>query len=654
MAMGLNMSAESMGQTGNVYTFDGAVKIKKGNANIEADSATYDEITGEAKARGNVHYEDPFITMRAPRATLNLDNDTGILYDGEIFIKKYKFRVSGKEIHKIAENRYILKNATATTCDGTSPDWCLRGTDMDIMVGERVKVKHATFRIKTVPVFYSPYIWAPIITERRTGFLSPTGGYRKSTGLLFRQPFFLVISENRDATFYFDYYSKRAMGQGIQYRYVEGPSIYGELNVFHIKDRELDRNYYETRAAHRQSGRNVSSFLNINTVNFTDYYRRYEPSLHKSAIRFMESSAEISAAVGNSRAYLLGQYYQDLMEGADEDTVLNRLPEAGYFQAPFTIGPVAFMGTASAANFQRETGMEGMRYNYHLNGIYTVGRVVPLTQAFSAGENIYRLIDRAAVSNASGVDMEHDFERATFGYNATLQTRIGRDYQSVKHEIVPSISYIYTRVHPEEQTPPLPILDSTELVSNESQAEVSLNNRFMYEGGSVISIKAIQRYDFNNTDRPLTPFQLDLAIRKTHMLTTAITYDTYEKHINTANTTARFHLPRTMVSASQNYTWTRTGGSDTTLYTLNINYSATQNLQINGGVSYDSEYTESDRFRELTSSVRYTSQCWGLELLYIKTPDDYGIFINVNLLGIGESGEHRLYRKSREEGVPAA
>jgi LPS-assembly protein len=218
-AQDISISADSMEQKGDVQILRGSVRIERDDISIKAESAKYEEASGDSYAEGNVHYEDSDITIRASKAHLNLRDNTGMLYDGEVFIKHGGYRILGKEIQKTGKNRYILKNASATTCDGVSPAWCFTSRNTDVLVGERLKAKHATFRVKGMPLFYTPYLWVPIITERRTGFLTPTLGYQSATGLFYRQPFFWAISENRDATLFLDVFSQGSFGQGVEYRY---------------------------------------------------------------------------------------------------------------------------------------------------------------------------------------------------------------------------------------------------------------------------------------------------------------------------------------------------------------------------------------------------------------------------------------------------
>jgi LPS-assembly protein len=126
---------------------------------------------------------------------------------------KDNYCISGKVIEKKGEDYYVSPEATFTTCDPPSPAWCFKGKKIDAVAGDRLKAKGVSFRIKDFPVLYTPYLWTPIGTERKTGFLIPDIGYSNTRGFYFDIPFYWAITENRDATFYLDHYSKRGSGR---------------------------------------------------------------------------------------------------------------------------------------------------------------------------------------------------------------------------------------------------------------------------------------------------------------------------------------------------------------------------------------------------------------------------------------------------------
>ena len=178
-------------QETSTYVAKGAVKIKKADMLMEADEITYNEESSEATAAGNVKFNDADLSFTASRAELNLAEKTGFLHDAQVFLKKDNYHIYGKLIEKKGENAYVIPDALITTCDAPVPAWCFRGKNVDALVGDRLEANNVTFRIKNVPVFYTPYLWAPVQADRTSGLLIPFIGYSNTKGRLHEHPIFL-------------------------------------------------------------------------------------------------------------------------------------------------------------------------------------------------------------------------------------------------------------------------------------------------------------------------------------------------------------------------------------------------------------------------------------------------------------------------------
>lgn len=610
----VRLSADSLERKGNIYEAEGSVRIERGEAVIETQRARYDSETGEATLEGGVFYTDPYIGLRAERASLNLNAQTGVLYDVDILVRKDNYHIRGVEVRKTGEKTYLLNKASLTTCDAPLPAWCIRGRDVEVVLGDRVRARHASLSIKGVPVLYTPYIQAPILTERKTGFLMPTFGYRKEKGLFIREPFFWAISENRDATLSLDYYSQRGFGEALEYRYIESPGVKGSLNAYHLRDRVVDEDFLTLTARHEHWGENVSGRLDLNLVNRREFFRLYEPYLEQSSQRFLESRAEVYAYLGKARLYLLGQYFYDLKEGADESATPQRLPEAGLFYGPTPLGPLVLEATMAASNFERETGPSGQRYDTSIRLSHSMGSGLVLAQSVSGRGTLYDLDEEA-------------FGHEALDYRAVLKTRFLRNYKALSHAIEPSVSYGYSTTWGKEP----PLFDILELAPEEaSLVELALTNRLMDGGGEFLTLRVIQTVDTREGDRPFRPLRLDLSLLRPLYARAAIEYDLYEGLITQADSSLGLEFWRASLLAGQSYS----RSSNVTLYSLLGSLKASRGLTLKGGIKYDSQ---GGGLRELTAGLNYLAQCWGVEVEYIKKPADFNIFLRISLKGLGSS-----------------
>lgn len=611
----ISITSDFLETKDGVYSAKGSVVLQRGDAVIRADAATYNPETSEVFAEGGIVYEDPEVAIECERALIDMEHETGVLYDVEMLIKEDNFHVSAPEIRKTGKDRYVLKRASFTTCEGPNPDWCFRAGDVDIIIGERLKARHASMRIRGIPVLYTPFLWAPIITERKTGFLLPVFGFRDSTGFYYRQPFFWAIAENQDFTFYLDVYPRRALGEGVEYRYLHR-RLEGSFNFYHLGDGELDTDFYEIRGAHRLALGRFSGFLDINSINRKDFYRLYEPYLEPSSKRFLESRAELSAAIGRSgsRAYLAGRYFIDLKEDAPRAQTLQRLPETGLFIAPKKLGPLASTGRVAITNFHRESGASGQRVDAGLGVSNVFGKSPAFFQTATLTESLY------------GLDDGRSFGRTVADYSANLQGRLMRSGGVLRHAAEGTASYRYVAVY-EDETPPL--FDKTELASDMSGIGLTLLNRFMDRKSEFASLRLAGGYDFLNEERPFSPLAIDAFVLRPLNLRGSVTYNPYENQTETEVYEAAVTV--SAVTATGGRTYTRS--ADATLYTFGLGYKG-RRAGLEGRIMYDPDAGGED-LREIFGMASYVSQCWSLAVSAVKRPEDYSVFLAFGLTGLG-------------------
>lgn len=602
------------------YIATGNVRIEKEGAVLNADKIIFYQKTSDAEATGHVVYEDGDTLINTERAEINIDAKTGRLYNAVILFKKGNYWITGDNIQKIRDDYYYASTATFTTCDtepSSNPDWCFKGQDVDIIVGEKITARNVTYRIKGLPLLYFPYIWSPVITERQTGFLFPTIGNSSRKGFQFSPAFFWAISDNMDATLYIDYYSKRGTGTGIEYRYVDMKSR-GNWYAYHIRDRELKKNFIEIKGFNDYLTDYVKAYIDINYINEKDFYKEFGTRQDVTVKRFLTSTAEASMPFSNSRLYILGQYWIDLSE---EDThPSQRLPELGYVINPAIIGPLTFTLTSNISNFYRDEGIRGQRLDINPTFSYTFGKNIQLFQSLSLRETAYNL------DNAPS--FEKSLSRETFQYRANALMRFVKKYESFTHIIEPSLEY---RFIPE--THDLPLFDSTELFNKTSMVQLSLLNIFTSRNTS-ISARLSQAYDFN-ISRPLLPTKLDVSVAGPFILRLDASYDINDQQLKTFNSEIGTKLSdTTTIKAGERYN----REEKIMLYKAAIDSVLTKRWAVNASIWYDAK---GGGIRESSLKVAYRQQCWAVDIVFSRKPGDavrsadYRFMILVELIGLG-------------------
>lgn len=616
------------------YIATGNVQIKRDDATLKADRIILYDKTSDAEAIGNVRYEDDKAIIITEKAEINIDNKTGRLYNALIFFKEGNYWITGNNLKKISENHYYANEATFTTCnpketdlslvkDNVSPlektDWCFKGSNVDILLGERLTANNVTYRIRGFPVLYTPYLWAPVQRERHTGFLFPVLGISNKKGFQFSPSFFWAIDENRDATFYVDIFTKRGIGKGIEYRYLDFNGK-GNFYAYHIRDRELKKDFFELRAYNEYHDSYIKSFLDINYVNHDDFFKEYSPQRDIRISRFLQSSGEVEFSLENSRLYILGQYWRDLK--SEESVIPQRLPEIGYFLKPTKIEPFLFSMKADISNFYRKEGERGQRLDINPKISYLIGDQIRLFQAISLRESIYNLTR----SN----DFDSFMHRESFEYSAILTTRFLKRYGSFLHIIEPSLSYRFI-----PKTKALPLFDSIELFNNQSLAEFSIYNQFVFDRATLY-LRLTQPYDFNQEDsRSLLPTKLEASINGPLRIRADMTYNFDKKRMETINSELGLNIFKdTIISIGERYD----RFNKILFYKASIDSVLSKKLSMGASLWYDAK---EKGLRDSQLRVRYEEQCWTTNIILSRRPGDetrpveYNFIVLLELKGIG-------------------
>ena len=174
------------------------------------------QITQDVEGQGHVYFEQGQQKIWGERFKFNLRTKTGTFYQvkgradpGFIF--------EAAEVEKIGEDKYRVKNGFVTACEDKVPKWSFSVKDAVFRVDRQVNLRHTIFRIKKVPMFYSPYLYAPTNErERQTGFLFRPQETRESRPVRQRRFLFHPRSQCRCAC-QPEYYSLRGVAGGMEF-----------------------------------------------------------------------------------------------------------------------------------------------------------------------------------------------------------------------------------------------------------------------------------------------------------------------------------------------------------------------------------------------------------------------------------------------------
>lgn len=222
---------------------EGNAELRREGIVLSADRLTYNELTDEARAEGNVLLAQGPDRVEGPRANLKIAEQVG-----EFEAPQYRFsrrsdpapgeavrEISGSGhadvLHFEGENHYRLENATWSTCQADDPDWYIKARDLELDYDREVGVvRGGSVIFQDVPIFWWPWAEFPLVAQRQSGFLSPTVGVSNKAGVDISVPYYWNLAPNYDATFAPRFMGRRGVQLGGEFRYLT-PGYRGESRV---------------------------------------------------------------------------------------------------------------------------------------------------------------------------------------------------------------------------------------------------------------------------------------------------------------------------------------------------------------------------------------------------------------------------------------
>ncbi len=526
----------------NVYTGRGRVVITKTNKNLSADYVQFDQKTMEVSADGHVVMTVGENILTGSRMEMNLDAETGTVYDGTIFLQENHFYIKGDKIQKVGKDSYTADKASVSSCDGDRPAWKITGRNIKVTVEGYGVVKHAALWAKKVPVLYSPYLVFPAKLKRQSGLLAPQFGYDDRKGAVYLQPLYWAINESSDATFYSHYMDLRGEKLGAEYRYVLDEQSKGTLMVDFLDDRKVDdgssgssqwgfggddvlrpnSDRYWFRAKHDQAlPSDFSARLDIDYVSDQDYLLEFQYGY----TGFDETRAYFNKFFGrelneydnpyrlnrfnvnrNWSLYSLNaelRWYDDVISRrqSETDDTLQQLPAITFDGSKQKIltSPFYFDLKSEYTYVYSEDALRGHRGDVYprLYLPYRFRNYFSFEPSVGVRETVWYL-DKDEY-NPSDKSTLH---REMYDVKLDLSSEIfhifnlnGESVQRIKHTVKPQIIYDYI---PEKDQSEFPLFDSVDRIERKNIVTYSLTNTLTSKSRAPIENK-----DTPSTDEPV-------------------------------------------------------------------------------------------------------------------------------------------------------
>ena len=320
----------------------GQVVLESGAARMLADRLEVNTETGVGTATGQVRLLTPDDDVRASRLDFNLSAEQGLLYDavGTVF---GGYQIAGQQIERLGPKAYKVQRGVLTTCTQDTPDWAFRSREAHIGVGDYVTLKHPSFWIKGIPVFYLPYFIFPIKDQRTTGLLPPRVGYTSNDGATAQTAFYWAMADWVDATVGARVFSKRGIMPEVELRYAVDPLSDGRLQGAVIEDRETDDTLWRVFLQQRQEfGWGLRGLTQIDLRSDRDIVRRFSGDIRRESQVRTVSFGDLTKRFHHSVVTVAGASFDGIPEGGSTQQ-FRRLPTLQFNHLPTVLLGFAFV-----------------------------------------------------------------------------------------------------------------------------------------------------------------------------------------------------------------------------------------------------------------------------------------------------------------------
>ena len=502
----INVTADklSISESGAQIEASGNVEIERQGTTLKAEQINVNRTTQDVQATGKISLDDPEWKINsADSISLNLEKETGEMTNADLFIEQGHISISGSRFQKLGGQTYHVDEGFFTTClcDTGPVPWRFSAEQIDLTAGGLGTVKNGYFYIYDVPVFYLPYGFFPLKTERQTGFLFPKFGTSTDEGFRFQQSFFWAISKSTDTTFAFDFQTDARYGflNEIRTLFDRDSDFFLQTAYFNeglrqreqgdvvdrtIADPDIPVNRWGIMGTHRYDF--ASNWLTYSDIAayrddlFTrELVERFDlaPTVQGDIRRSRYASSRFGVFKSWGDSHFQGEwnFYQDFIQ--PDAITLHRTPQISFWgRKGLENFPLEMRWRAEGVNYIRREGGDGMRLDLRPELLLPL-RMSSLFGSLSIAprQTLYHLYETVQSS-------DHNVSRELVEIRGNIGTAIGRVFQwnalglsRFKHVIEPELSYLFV---PGIDQTRIPIMDGIDRVRRRNVVTFGFNNRF--------------------------------------------------------------------------------------------------------------------------------------------------------------------------------
>ena len=524
---GTRIVARSLERAGQRVFALGDVEIHRGESLVFADRVEYDLDTKDVVAEGNVVVQSGPEVIRGERVLYNLDSGRATIEKASGIVQP-SLLFEAETLDREQTDLYSMTKARFTACAQPNPRWSFGLSRANLKRDDYIEMWNAVLRIKSVPVFYLPYLRYPL-RDRATGFLLPQLGSSGDKGLSLSESFFWAMASNMDATVGVDYYPRRGTGAGLEYRYLFPGDTKGSLNVYYFFYKRLADGTKPGSSSIIRLNHSQALPLGFTLVTNVDYQtsyqflRDFDNNFQRSTSFTRTSQVYLSRSWGRMSLSARASRFETYFSQIDDANVSTSLPQINfnvfktrlfaplYFSLASTISRTQYGWKSEyAAGTERRSSRFGVSPT--LSVPFTSVPWITATTSVTANLNYY---GQSLDPETNAIVNEPLFTR-----NVTAAVEVvgpvfyrlfygGDGKVRLKNILEPHISYSYDS----------PTNASDRIVTNFGffryhQMSYGLTSRFLFRGAAeqateVLAVALAHTYYFSPEDGPLSLYPVD-------------------------------------------------------------------------------------------------------------------------------------------------
>ena len=650
----------------------GGTEINYGKFSLSGDVCIMDVNSHEGLMDGNVSFKMPNAELKAKMMEFNLDNGFGTLTDAKGSFGE-SLAVTAETIQRTGEKSFSISNGAITSCPPDYQEWVFKARSLKVQMEGMATLRDVTLKFYDIPVFYSPYWFAPTVTQRTSGLLLPGAGFSSKSGAFLNNSYFWAISGQDDATLYFDVMAQRGTREGVEYRYAFAERTHGQMNANYLRDSLYGEALWNVKYDHAQQlSDRLDALASLDIESRISYSKEFSTDNFLRTRLYTDSYANLSSSKDDWYLSLTGRDQRGLEETPTE--IFSKQPELLLTMLPHELSntPLVVNGEAGVTSF----------FSSRLPGDQYVERAV-FHPAFSVPFTLGRFFNLNPLVNGYALwysnSQREDGPISTSYYSVGMGVEGPRMYRiyetgsdSYKHTITPQLDYVYLpgfELNGADRANTIKS-DALDYSAGQNLLTLTLLNRVYSktQDDEIMWLSLKQGYDLNvartdTTFNPYTDLQLDLKSKPAGWLlfNMDLAYnhdisqlDSMTQELGVAPSGSSFYLSYDR-SYSRIQQTVGTNGLITyspipTIFSSGlVGYRLSERFSFEASAIYDENLHQWDGTMGL---LKFQSCCWGASLTAgtrprtILLPDgtlkqemETRFYFSINLKGLGEVGE---------------